>query len=162
MKNQIDYQESTLDYLTAKCDISNRLKAIYAAAFFLVVLLMFSASAHAGYSVSDSCYGDTASAAEAFRAKYPVVNDLSVVNITSLSVSATGLLTFVLQRKLHTSAAWTNSPSSTLQLPTCTSGLISTGNEQNMIAIALMVLLFVFGFALGKNMFNQNFPGGQS
>lgn len=163
MNNQINYQESTFDYLTAKGDIPNRLNAIYALAFFLVALFFAVSPAQAlSYSVNGACYGDTISALGQFKSGFPYVSDTSVVNLSTATISGTGLITYQTERKLHTSAVRTLSPSSMMQLPVCTSGLVSNSDPQYMVAIALVVLSFFFGFALGKNMFNQNFAGGQA
>ena len=158
MKNQ-----SSLDYFTAECDMPNRLNGIYAIAFFLVALFFAATPAQAvSYSVNGACYGDTLSALEQFSSGFPYINDTSVVNLTTATISASGLITYQTERKLHTSAARTLSPSSTMQLKICTSGLVSNGDQQNMIAIALVVLCFLFGFHVGKNQFNNHFSGGHA
>ncbi|NOT99430.1 MAG: hypothetical protein HOO97_10120 [Sideroxydans sp.] len=163
MNNQVEHQESTFDYLVAEGDIANRLNAIYALAFFLVALFFAVSPVQAvSYSVNGACYGDTVSVLEHFRSGFPYINDTSVVSLSTATISATGLVTYQTERKLHTSAVRTLSAVSTMQMPVCTSGLVANGDVQNMLAIILMVVSFFFGFVLGKNMFYQNFAGGQS
>lgn len=88
--------------------------------FTLVFLLMTARESNAAsYSVAGNCYLDTASALVGFQAQFPQVQGTSIINLTTSSISATGLVTFVTQSRLLTTATWTTNPSSTVQLGAC-------------------------------------------
>ena len=129
----------------------------------LIMLLLTSASVQAAsYSVAGQCYGDSDSALAAFQSQFPQISNLAILNLTDASISQFGVIAFTTQQRFLTSASWTINPSSTVQLPECTSGFVATGRLEHFLSVVLLVVLFLFGFTVGKGMIEDRQYGDRA
>lgn len=113
----------------------------------------------AAFSFDGACYADEVSALAAFRSGFPVADSAGVVNLSASSINAAGLVSFTTQYKLHSEASWTES-SSTVQLQVCDPALVGNGRLDYLLIYLATACVFLFGFTVGKNQFQDRFGGG--
>lgn len=101
------------------------------------------------YSFNAVCYPDTASALLAFQQSFPQISATNIYNITTSSISATGLLTFVATSKPVTTATVTTAPSQTLQLKACVNDSLAAFPAQDVLFALAIVIIWALGFKSG-------------
>lgn len=125
------------------------------------ILLLPSINANAGsYLVGGNCYSDTNSLLGGFQALYPrYSNGYDFQLYSSGSGSAFGLVNYQEQYRNLNVAAWTLGPAKSIQLPGCTPSMVSTGKLEHFLTLMAVVFLFVFGFNVGKGLFEHRQNG---
>lgn len=135
-------------------------------AVFVLGVLIFGAlffaseSEAASFSYNNSCYSDTPSALESFRAGFPVVSGGDVITqLTSSSINAAGVVTFTSASKHLKDASWADNGSTSVQLGECVSGMVASGRVEYVLVTLATVACFLFGFSTGKNQFSDRIGG---
>lgn len=105
-----------------------------------------------GYAWQGKCYGDTASALNAFSLSVPTADTQGIVTLASASISATGLIAWKAQGvRLQTGPAasvW-GPVSYTTQLPTCAAPQLDQWPVQTLLFIVALFFAAMLGFKTG-------------
>jgi hypothetical protein len=102
-----------------------------------------------GYMFKGVCYGDAPAALDAFRDEFPQLQGTTMVNMTTNTTTATGLITYVTTTKVLNSATTTTNASATIQLGTCTEEMVHQFSLQDFLLPFLIVLFWAIGFNSG-------------
>lgn len=103
------------------------------------------------YAFNQACFPDVASALSAFQSTFPQIAGTQIVNLTTSSIDASGLITFVTQTRAFTTATWTTNPSSTVQLPTCATDSLGGFPLQDVMLGFAIVVCWSLGVLAGMH-----------
>ena len=126
--------------------------------FVASVLLGFVAGIRPGvaasFSYAGECFSDPIFAQEKFADSFPVFSGGAVVSLSSSSITDTGILSYTMDA-LSLTGGSAVSTTSTMQLATCTVGLVASSNQQNMLIVVAAIFACLLGFRLGASMTNR-------
>jgi hypothetical protein len=108
----------------------------------------------ASFSYSGECFPDQVAALEKFSGSFPLYTGGAMLTLIASSITDTGILSYSIQSDSLIGASSVGS-SSTMQLTTCTPGLVANSNQHTMLVIIACVFACFFGFRIGASMTNR-------